>query len=253
MRSLGLNEHDPGVSSMGIQVSTSLAREISRYIQFHDLGKSSGGAVLLHALRPGDGCTVARALGTALKSTGTGEDEASPVRFNLEMFPARENSDITGSFLVDLVERSRTGASGIADSDRWMMESQSNTGGVTLPRLRWAKKNTSVPASPAHMAVAFDSFDTGVAFVPLESLPTAAPLHVYGLVSNSQRSFSFQPSAECRRRETSCWPRSIGSSDEAKPSDHGVRLSIRRPSERCVASLANATVGGAARNVANRS
>jgi len=196
MRSLGLNEHDPGVSSMGVQVSSSLAREVSRYIQFHGLGESSGGAVLLHALRPGDGCTVARALGTALKSTESGDDEISPVRFNLEMFPAQENSDITGSFLVDLVERSRTGASGISDGDRWMLESQSNPGGVTLPRLRWAKKNTSIPSSSAHMAIAFDSFDTGVHFVPLDSLPETAPLHVYGLVANIQRRFEFQPSAE---------------------------------------------------------
>lgn len=196
MRSLGLNEHDPGVSSMGIQVSSSLAREISRYIQFHELGESSGGAVLLHALRPGDGCTVARALGTALKSTESGEEDVSPVRFNLEMFPAQKNSDITGSFLVDLVERHRTGASGIADGDRWMLESQSNQGGVTLPRLRWAKKNTKTPESSAHMAIAFDSFDTSVHFVPLDSLPSSAPLHVYGLVANTQRSFAFQPTAE---------------------------------------------------------
>ncbi|WP_417381895.1 ATP-binding protein [Gimesia sp.] len=196
MRSLGLNEHDPDVSSMGVQVSSSLAREVSRYIQFHKLGESSGGAVLLHALRPGDGCTVARALGTVLKTAVTDEDAASPVRFNLEMFPAQENSDITGSFLVDLVERARTGASGISEGDRWMLESQSNSGGVTLPRLRWAKKDTKVPASPAHMAIAFDSFDTDVHFVSRDSLPETAPLHVFGLVANIQRRFKFQPSAE---------------------------------------------------------
>ena len=196
MRSLGLNEHDPGVSSMGIQVSDSLAREVSRYIQFHDLGQSSGGAVLLHALRPGDGCTVARALGSALKGMDNPEDGPLPVRFNLEMFPAEPNSDITGNFLVDLVERHRTGAAGISDSDRWMLESQSSGGGVTLPRLRWAKKNSVLPQSSAHMAVAFDSFDTRVDFVPLDQLGSSAPLHVYGLVANIQRSFTFQPSAE---------------------------------------------------------
>lgn len=196
MRSLGLNEHDPGVSSMGIQVSDSLAREVSRYIQFHDLGQLSGGAVLLHALRPGDGCTVARALGSALKSLDNPEDGPSPVRFNLEMFPAEPNSDITGNFLVDLVERHRTGAAGISDSDRWMLESQSSGGGVTLPRLRWAKKDSVLPSSSAHLAIAFDSFDTRVDFVPLEQLASSAPLHVYGLVANIQRSFTFQPSAK---------------------------------------------------------
>ncbi|MCF7960592.1 MAG: hypothetical protein K9M08_07605 [Pirellula sp.] len=196
MRSLGLNEHDPGVSSMGIQVSESLAREVSRYIQFHDMGQSTGGAVLLHALRPGDGCTVARALGAALKQTNNSEDGPSPVRFNLEMFPAEANSDITGNFLVDLVERHRTGASGISDNDRWMLESQSSAGGVTLPRLRWAKKNTPLPQSSAHLAIAFDSFDTRVDFVSVDELAVPAPLHVYGLVANIQRSFKFQPTAE---------------------------------------------------------
>ncbi|MHC2068133.1 ATP-binding protein [Bremerella sp. T1] len=195
MRTLGLNEHDPGVSSMGIQVSTSLAKEVSRYIQFHELGESSSGAVLLHALRPGDGCTVARALGTALKMTDS-DGESTSVRFNLEMFPAQENSDITGSFLVDVVECHRTGASGISDGDRWMLESQARDGGVTLPRLRWAKKNVQVPESSAHLAIAFDSFDTNVHFVPVEDLPASAPLHVYGLVANIQRSFKFKPDAE---------------------------------------------------------
>ena len=196
MRSLGLNEHDPGVSSMGMQVSDSLAKEVSRYIQFHDLGQSSGGAVLLHALRPGDGCTVARALGSALKSLNKPEEGPLPVRFNLEMFPAAPNSDITGNFLVDMVERHRTGAAGIADSDRWMLESQSSGGGVTLPRLRWAKKDSVLPKSSAHMAIAFDSFDTHVDFVPLKQLAAPAPLHVYGLTANVQRSFTFQPTAE---------------------------------------------------------
>ncbi len=196
MRSLGLNEHDPGVSSMGIQVSESLAREVSRYIQFHDLGQSSGGAVLVHTLRPGDGCTVARALGTSLKSLDCSDDGPSPVRFNLEMFPAEPNSDITGNFLVDLVERHRTGAAGISDGDRWMLESQSNYGGVTLPRLRWAKKDSRLPNSSAHLAIAFDSFDTRVDFIHQSQLEASAPLHVYGLVANIQRAFTFQPSAE---------------------------------------------------------
>ena len=196
MRTLGLNEHDPSVSSMGFQVSTSLAREISRYIQFHGLAKSSGGAVLLHALRPGDGGTVARALGKALRETFSGDEEAAPVRFNLEMFPAQPGSDLTGNFLVDLVERHRTGAAGIADEDRWMLESQSLVGGLTLPRLRWAKKNDSQPASPCHLAITFDSFDTRVDFLPLEQLTRSAPLHVYGLVANTQRTFDFKPAPQ---------------------------------------------------------
>ncbi len=112
------------------------------------------------------------------------------------MFPAEPNSDITGNFLVDLVERHRTGAAGISDGDRWMLESQSNYGGVTLPRLRWAKKDSRLPNSSAHLAIAFDSFDTRVDFIHQSQLEASAPLHVYGLVANIQRAFTFQPSAE---------------------------------------------------------
>ena len=55
------------LSSGGLQISQVLAREIKRYIEFHDLVESSNGLVLLHALRPGDSATVARALGAASK------------------------------------------------------------------------------------------------------------------------------------------------------------------------------------------
>lgn len=193
MRSLGLREQDPGVSSMGHQVSESLAMEISRYIEFHEIAKSSAGAVLLHALRPGDGGTVARALGKAFHKVQGDDDQPTPIRFNLEMYPAEADADVTGNFLADVVERHRTGASGIAEEDRWMLESHYNARGITLPRLRWAQKDIVVPETNAHLAIAFDSFDTRVDFVPKSDLGAAPPLHVYGLVANTNRRFRFDP------------------------------------------------------------
>ena len=183
------------LTSGGLQISHVLAREITRYIDFHELAKSSNGLVLLHALRPGDSTTVARALGEAFKkSAGTDEDDQdSPLRFNLELFPADPESDVTGSFLLDLVERHRTGAAGIATEDQWMLKSQPHPSGLTFPRLRWARKKDKLPASAAHLAVAFDSFQTEVAFVPEDELKGTSPLHVYGLIATPQRLFQFAP------------------------------------------------------------
>jgi len=181
---------------MGFQVSASLAREVSRYVKFHGLSESCHGAVLVHALRPGDGGTVARALGQVLKDVNDGTDELTPLRFHLELYPASSESDITGRFLVDVVERHRTGAAGIAEEDRWMLDSKAVAGGVTLPRLRWARRDQCVPDTSAHIAIAFVSFDSRVDYVPFEQVPSAAPLHVYGLVANIQRSFQFEPAAQ---------------------------------------------------------
>ncbi len=204
LRCLGSAEPER-LTAGDLQISHVLAREITRYIDFHNLAKSSNGLVLLHALRPGDSATVARALGkafdTALKaSAGSDDDDQdSPLRFNLELFAADPKSDVTGSFLVDLVERHRTGAAGIAAEDRWMLQSQTHPSGLTFPRLRWARKDAKLPTSAAHLAVAFDSFQTEVAFVAEDGdeLKATCPLHVYGLIATPQRSFKFNPEA--------CW------------------------------------------------
>jgi DNA phosphorothioation-dependent restriction protein DptH len=167
LKCLGSTEPER-LTSGGLQISHVLGREITRYIEFHDLVKSSNGLVLLHAFRPGDSATVARALGTAFekKSVGSDDDERNwPLRFNLELFPADPSSDVTGSFLVDLVERNRTGAAGIVAEDRWMLQSQTHPSGLTFPRLRWARKDDKLPTKAAHLAIAFDSFQTEVAFV----------------------------------------------------------------------------------------
>ena len=194
LKCLGSTEPER-LTSGGLQISQVLAREIIRYIDFHELAKASNGLVLLHALRPGDSATVARALGTAFKANaGSEEDDLdSPLRFNLELFPADPKSDVTGSFLVDLVERHRTGAAGIAAEDRWMLQSQTHPSGLTFPRLRWARKDETLPTSAAHLAVAFDSFQSDVGFVSEEDVKAARPLHVYGLIANPQRSFQFSP------------------------------------------------------------
>jgi DNA phosphorothioation-dependent restriction protein DptH len=183
------------LSSGGLQISSVLSREVVRYIDFHESAKSSNGLILLHALRPGDGATVARALGQAFRQkAGEDNDELeSPLRFNLELYPADSRSDVSGSFLVDLVERHRTGASGIAAEDRWMLQSQAHASGLTFPRLRWARKDDVVPTTSAHLALAFDSFETCVAFVPESDIQSTQPLHVYGLLANARRTFSYSP------------------------------------------------------------
>lgn len=43
-----------------------------------------------------------------------------------------------------------------------MLESLSLPGGVNLPRLRWARKSEQDPKTAAHLAVAFDTFESRV-------------------------------------------------------------------------------------------
>ena len=43
-----------------------------------------------------------------------------------------------------------------------MLESLSLPGGVNLPRLRWARKDEQDPSTAAHLAVAFDTFESRV-------------------------------------------------------------------------------------------
>lgn len=73
-----------------------------------------------------------------------------------------------------------------------MLESLSLPGGTNLPKLRWARKNVQAPKTHAHIAVAFDTFESQV--VPDRSAPQSRPLFAYGLLSFFQREYTSTPS-----------------------------------------------------------
>ena len=194
-RALGDADAVDAAPTAGGQSAAVLGGEVLKYLSCHDTAR----LLLLHALRAGDGMTVARALGTVherYRSLSHGAENAdqlpsdAPV-FSLELYPSAEQRGITGGFIAAARERRRSsGADVLAEQDRWMLESLSLPGGVNLPRLRWARKESQDPNTAAHLAVAFDTFesrvDTGPARAP-------RPYHAFGLLSFYERQYAGRP------------------------------------------------------------
>jgi DNA phosphorothioation-dependent restriction protein DptH len=214
-RALGESETADVVPTIGHQSAHVLGSEISKYIDCHN----SPNLLHIHALRAGDGLTVARALGQTQdryrsvpddEEFEEGEGKAAPA-FVLELYPSPEQRAVAGRFIAEAREKRRSGAGVLPVEDRWMLESLSLAGGINLPKLRWARKDDQNPKTPAHVAVAFDTFDSRI--VTHESEGQARPLFAYGLLSFFERKYTSKPSP--------VWLSSILNSSEGEkhPSD----------------------------------
>jgi len=143
--------------SVGKGAADALGGELRRYLQLHPQYRR----VRVHALRAGDAMPIARALGQALKADSEAEDNPEDgdnhLCYELDLFPGANQANAqTGRFLSVTAERRRSGAGAVPEADRWLLESATRPGGVTLPRLRWARRGDSRPSTPAHVAIAFD-------------------------------------------------------------------------------------------------
>jgi DNA phosphorothioation-dependent restriction protein DptH len=183
--------------SIGQSTSNILAVEISRFMLLHPSYK----IIHLHALRPGDGMTIGRSMGTALdirRSLLKEDDEMddsnkiSDIGFVLELYPSEQKTGITGKFFSSIAERKRTG-SGYLQQDSWILDNYNRSGKITLPRLSWAKRDYADPQTSAHLSIAFDTFDSRVIPLPIAQLEGSSPLEVYGLSASLVRNFSFSP------------------------------------------------------------
>jgi len=192
-----LNETETAdtVPTVGKQSAEVLGNEISKYLDCHDTSR----LLHVHALRPGDGLTVARSLGLVQERfrqatyDENGEDnnhKAAPA-FVLELYPSQEQRGVAGRFIAEAREKRRSGAGVLAAEDHWMLESLSLPGGMSLPRLRWARKSLQDPKTPAHIAVAFDTFESRV--VPDRVDLNPRPLFAYGLLSFFDRQYTSTP------------------------------------------------------------
>lgn len=233
-RALGDAEGD-SAPTIGRQSSHVLGDEILKYVRSHNDSRF----LHIHALRAGDGLTVARSLGhvqrclqKSAQPTDEGSDEPSPGRaFVLELYPSAEQRVVAGRFIAEAREKRRTGAGTLGEDDRWMLESLSLPGGINLPRLRWARKDAN-PVSAAHIAVAFDTFESRVCEDAASPARSARPLYAYGLLSFFEREYAGLPSPVWRSR---CLESSEG---EKHPADraHTDRLSrLLRAVHGCVA------------------
>ena len=183
-----------GAPTAGERSAALVGDEVGKYLDCHTVPR----VLHIHAIRAGDAFTVARSLGrvqaalhggpseTDSDADSDGDDQAG-MAFSLELYPSQEQRDLAGRYIAAAVERRRSGAGAVAADDRWMQESLSLPGGVTMPRLRWAKKEEK-PSTAAHVAVAFDTFESSV-LVDAGAKPAEVRSHAFGMLSFFDREF----------------------------------------------------------------
>ncbi len=199
---------------VGSNSASVLASEVVKYVECH-ASETNGGiayappSLKIHAIRAGDGRTVARALGgvhahlrktakNEVEEHGAYEPSTSGPAFSLDLYPSSEQRGVAGRFIVEAREKRRSGAGVLASDDRWMLESLSLPGGVSMPRLRWARKEpkgaepVASPDTAAHLAIAFDTFEARVVAVD-EASGFPRPYHAFGLLSFYERHYSSTP------------------------------------------------------------
>lgn len=116
----------------------------------------------------------------------------------LDRFPGTaQTSTQTGRFLAATAERRRSGAGAVPEVDRWLLESVTRPGGVTLPRLRWARRANSRPTTPAHVSIAFDCLASRVECRNQAALPAGGVLEAHGLMLMPSREFQAAPTPHC--------------------------------------------------------
>lgn len=191
-----LGGDESSAPTVGKGAAAALAGEIGRYLQLHPEYRR----IQIHALRAGDAMPVARALGQAVQSSAGDEESPSDdgnrqqLCYELDLYPASEQSvELTGRFLSATAERRRTGAGSVPEVDRWFLDSVTRPGGVSLPRLRWARRKVPTPSSSAHLAIAFDVFSSRVACRSLAEISVTGVLEAHGLMLMPTRDFRTAP------------------------------------------------------------
>ena len=193
----------------GAQSAKVLTAEIVKYADCHEKSR----LLHIHAIRAGDGMTVARALGGVHEhyrrdgdEEGDEESTAPPRVFSLELYPSHEQRGAAGRFIAEAREKRRSGAGVLAEEDRWMLESLHLPGDINRPRLRWARKERQDPDTAAHLAIAFDTFESRVVAGEGEHPP--GPHQAFGLLSFHERRYTSAPSP--------VWSSSIPSAQEGE-------------------------------------
>lgn len=205
-RALGDKDDTKGgtVPQVGTRSADILGSEVLKYVECHGAYRT----LHVHALRAGDGRTVARALGKAstavdkmakndlvdgsLVVANTDADQAR-LAFVLELYPSAGSRDagIVGRFIAECQEKRRRRAGTIHKDDGWLLESLTFPGGIAVPRLRWARKDDGEPHGPAHLAIAFDTFESEAEAD--DAQPRIRPFHAFGLLSFLDRSYRGSP------------------------------------------------------------
>lgn len=178
--------------ALSVGAGDAIAREVSHYLDTHEQCT----LLQVHALRAGDCATVVRALGKALQVPASDQEDANdsenmlrPVAVRLDLHPTDKQSDVSGRHLTKLNERRRKGSAAPAKEDSWCLESLPLGGSRSIPRLRWARRDVGGPKTAAHLALAFDMYQSTIG-TRAETLKL--PLLAYGLVPHLVREFRFE-------------------------------------------------------------
>lgn len=186
--------------TVGEQSAKVVGEEFVKYLDCHKLPR----LIRVHGICAGDGLTIAKSLGRVIDHMQVNEEEEGnpssfveesrdPPAFVLEMYPSEEQRGISGRFIAETREKRRTGAGVIDVDDQWMLESLSLPGDLSIPRLRWARRERQQPETAAHIAVAFDTFKSRVALAD-QHRSNNAPIYAFGLLSFYDRAFIAKPS-----------------------------------------------------------
>ena len=223
-RALGGGKIADTTPTVGEQSSKVLGKEILKYLECHNTSR----LLKVHALRAADGFTTVRSFGFVHeKYTNTSDNEESeesaqpkPPVFALELYPSTEQLAIAGRFIAEAQEKRRSRAGVVSSYDMWMLESLSLPGNINIPKLRWARKRQQIPDTAAHLAVAFDTFESDVTVQDSSQPNTPRPIYAFGLLSFFDRKYTNSPSP--------MWNSNLPTSNEGEkhPSDrtHTERL-----------------------------
>ncbi|MDD5177524.1 MAG: hypothetical protein PHQ05_13990 [Sterolibacterium sp.] len=188
----GSGSDDTLAPTVGRGAADLLASEIGRYLTLHPDAQR----VLLQAIGAGDGLTVARALGKArelAESQGESAEDESEVphpelAFELDFHAVGDHrAEWSGRFLATTAEKGRNSPSRVLQQDRWLLESVQRPGGVTLPRLKWARRDKKQPDDAAHIALVFDAFPSSVVAASVSD--AIGSFEAHGLAMSPDRQF----------------------------------------------------------------
>ena len=211
-RALGGGKMADATPTVGEQSTKVLGKEILKYLECHNTSR----LLKVHALRAADGFTIVRSLGNVHKhyidiSTDEESEESTqqkPPVFVLELYPSTEQRAIAGRFIAEAQEKRRSRAGVVSSDDLWMLESLSLPGNINLPKLRWARKDEQNLDAAAHLAVAFDTFESYVTTQDASQANTSRPFYTFGLLSFFDRKYTDSPSP--------LWNNTISTSNEGK-------------------------------------
>jgi DNA phosphorothioation-dependent restriction protein DptH len=181
------------VPSLSLGAGDAIAREVTHYMNTHP----HCSVLNVHAIKPGDGATVVKAIGKALKApivdaevTTDTSSKYRSVAVRLDIHPSKEQLAVAGRYLARLTERRRKRAAAPPEEDAWCLESIPLPGNRSMPRLRWARRDPDSLSEPGHLSLAFDIHRSSIQ----SATPATqkAPLLAYGLVPHLIREFSFE-------------------------------------------------------------